>query len=68
MKQPPQMVGLFGLPTQKDMEKVMVTKVTTATDDLKTHITKELKTPMLLVSVASLAIIFYLVFTGSKGK
>lgn len=57
----PEVVGLFGLPTQKGMEEVMVKKMDGSVDTLKEHVTKQLRVPMLLVSVASLGVILYLV-------
>lgn len=61
-----EVVGLFGLPTQKGMEQVMVKRMGSATTDLKTHVSRELKTPMLLVSVASLAVLFYVLTKAMK--
>lgn len=61
MPQPREIVGLFGLPTQKGMEDVMKKRMSGATDDLKDHITKQLKTPLILVSVASVVLIAYLI-------
>lgn len=67
MIQPPTMVGLFGLPTQKKMEAAMTTKMTNATEDLKSHVKKELRLPMLLVSAASIAVLLYLASKALKG-
>jgi hypothetical protein len=52
----PKMVGLFGLPTEEGMKK----KMASAADDLKAHVTSELRVPKLLVSVAAVAFILWL--------